>query len=296
MDRSGDYYDYTLSDGSVHGSTPRDYSTDVLAAAATDVINTTPTTQPLFLWYAPYAPHGPFRPAPRHRHAAVALEAKPGERGRLDQAALGAGPRPAHAPRRSARAARRQQQALMAVDEAVAGLVDALADTGRLSDTLIVFASDNGLLWGEHGMLDKNVPYTPATAVPLVLRWDGHVGAGQVDDRLALNIDITATLAAAGLTGMHTDGSDLLTPARRDGFVLEAAADPQLRRPPYCGWREADWTFVHYSTGEEELYSLADDPGEVHNLATVPKARDQLDAMRARARAACTPEPPGFDW
>ena len=195
-----------------------------------------------------------------------------------------------------ARAARRQQQALMAVDEAVAGLVAALADTGRLSNTLIVFASDNGLLWGEHGMLDKNVPYTPATAVPLVLRWDGHVGAGQVDDRLALNIDITATLAAAGLTGMHTDGSDLLTPARRDGFVLEAAADPQLRRPPYCGWREADWTFVHYSTGEEELYSLADDPGEVHNLATVPKARDQLDAMRERARAACTPEPPGFDW
>ena len=78
--------------------------------------------------------------------------------------------------------------------------------------------------------------------------------------------------------------------------MLEAAADPQLQRPPYCGWRAADWTFVHYSTGEEELYSLADDPGEVHNLATVPKARDQLDAMRERARAACMPEPPGFDW
>ena len=66
----------------------------------------------------------------------------------------------------------------MAVDEAVAGIVAALADTGRLSDTLIVFTSDNGLLWGEHGMLDKNVPYTPATAVPLVLRWDGHLAAG----------------------------------------------------------------------------------------------------------------------
>ena len=64
MDRSGDYYDYTLSDGSVHGSRPRDYSTDVLAAAATDVVRTTPANQPLFLWYAPYAPHGPYRPAP----------------------------------------------------------------------------------------------------------------------------------------------------------------------------------------------------------------------------------------
>jgi N-acetylglucosamine-6-sulfatase len=295
MDRSGDYYDYTLSDGSVHGSKPRDYSTDVLAAAATEVIRTTPATQPLFLWYAPYAPHGPFKPAPRHRHALVELEAKPGDE---DVSTKPHWVRALDPPKdeKVARAARRQQQALMAVDEAVAGIVGALADTGRLSDTLIVFASDNGLLWGEHGMLDKNVPYTPATAVPLVLRWDGHVGAGQVDDRMALNIDVTATLAAAGMTGMHTDGSDLLTPARRDGFVLEAAADPQQQRPPYCGWREADWTFVHYSTGEEELYSLTDDPGEVHNLATVPKARDQLDAMRERARAACMPEPPGFDW
>jgi hypothetical protein len=53
---------------------------------------------------------------------------------------------------------------------------------------------------------------------------------------------------------------------------------------------------VHYSTGEEELYSLTDDAGEVHNLATVPTVRNQLDAMRARARATCSPEPPGFDW
>ena len=185
MDRSGDYYDYTLSDGSVHGSKPRDYSTDVLAAAATDVVRTTPATQPLFLWYAPYAPHGPYRPAPRHRHAAVALQAKPGGE---DVSTKPHWVQALDPPKAEtvARAARRQQQALMAVDEAVAGLVAALADTGRLSNTLIVFASDNGLLWGEHGMLDKNVPYTPATAVPLVLRWDGHVGAGRVDDRLAL--------------------------------------------------------------------------------------------------------------
>ena len=170
MDRSGDYYDYTLSDGSVHGSKPRDYSTDVLAAAATDVVRTTPATQPLFLWYAPYAPHGPYRPAPRHRHAAVALQAEPGGEDVSTKPHWVQALDPPTAEKVS-RAARRQQQALMAVDEAVAGLVDALADTGRLSDTLIVFASDNGLLWGEHSMLDKNVPYTPghrgATGAPL---------------------------------------------------------------------------------------------------------------------------------
>ena len=293
--KSGAYYDYTLSDGSVHGSAPDDYSTDVLALAATDLIRSTPAGQPLFLWFAPYAPHAPFEPASRHEHARVHLKPRPAVEDvstkprwvqALDPPSAG----------KVARTARRQQRALMAVDEAVAGIVAALADTGRLSDTLIVFTSDNGLLWGEHGMIDKNVPYTPATAVPLVLRWDGHLAAGQVDDRLALNIDITATLAAAGATGMVTSGSDLLGTDRHDGFVLEAARAPELERPPYCGWREADWTFVHYSTGEEELYSLADDPGELHNLATVPEARDRLDTMRAKARAACTPEPPDFDW
>jgi arylsulfatase A-like enzyme len=294
--QSGAYYDYTLSDGSAHGSAPGDYSTDVLARAATDLVRSTPVDQPLFLWFAPYAPHHPFEAAPRHRGAAVPLGAPP-----VRQEDASTKPRWVRAleppsPAQAERTARRQQRSLMAVDEAVAGIVAALADTGRLADTLIVFTSDNGLLWGEHGMIDKNVPYTPATAVPLVLRWDGHLAAGQVDDRLALNVDITATLAAAGTTGMATAGSDLLGTDRRDGFVLEAARDPGLVRPPYCGWREADWAFVHYATGEEELYSLADDPDEVHNLAPEPSARERLDAMRARAVVACMPGPPGFTW
>jgi len=295
-DRSGAYYDYTLSDGSVHGSAPDDYSTDVLARAATNLIRSAPPDQPLFLWFAPYAPHSPFQAAVRHRGAAVPLGAPPAQQEDLStKPGWVRGHQPA-APGLAAWTARNQQRTLLAVDEAVAGIVAALAETGRLSDTLIVFTSDNGYLWGEHGIIDKNVPYTPAAAVPLVLRWDGHLAAGQVDDRLAVNVDIAATLATAGATGMATEGLDLLGTDRRDGFVLEAAGAPGLKRPPYCGWREADWAFVHYATGEEELYSLADDPGQVHNLATLPKERNRLDTMRGRARATCVPAPPGFAW
>jgi N-acetylglucosamine-6-sulfatase len=293
--RSGAYYNYTLSDGSEHGAAPGDYSTDVLARTATDVIRSTPASQPLFLWFAPYAPHAPFRPAPRHQDADVALAAPTGPEDVSTKPGWVRALEP-RTPELAARTARLQQQALMAVDEAVADIVAALTETGRLSDTLIVFTSDNGLLWGEHRMIDKGVPYTPATAVPLVLRWDGHLAAGQVDDRLALNIDITATLAAAGSTGMATAGSDLLGADRRDGFVLEAAKASQLGRPPYCGWRQRDWMFVHYATGEEELYSLAGDPGELDNLAALGQYSARLQVMRARARQHCTPLPPGFQW
>ena len=52
---------------------------------------------------------------------------------------------------------------------------------------------DNGLLWGEHRWIRKEVPYEEALRVPLVMRYDGWDVAPRVDDRLALNIDIAPT-------------------------------------------------------------------------------------------------------
>ena len=61
---------------------------------------------------------------------------------------------------------RDQYRALQAVDRAVGRLVDALADTGRLDDALVILTSDNGLLWGEHRWVRKEVPYEEAIRVP----------------------------------------------------------------------------------------------------------------------------------
>ncbi|MGZ8631013.1 MAG: sulfatase/phosphatase domain-containing protein, partial [Actinomycetota bacterium] len=66
--------------------------------------------------------------------------------------------------------------------------------------------------------------------------------------------------------------------------------------PTYCGVRTQRYTFVHYVTGEEELYDLGRDPFQLRNLASVPAQRDVLQALRARARQLCRPTPPGFSW
>src|SRR4029079_10780809 len=67
----------------------------------------------------------------------------------------------------------KQYQALLAVDDAIDKIVHALSDTGRLSNTMIVFASDNGLTWDEHRWQDgKVVPYEESIRVPLVIRYD----------------------------------------------------------------------------------------------------------------------------
>jgi hypothetical protein len=95
---------------------------------------------------------------------------------------------------------------------------------------------------------------------------------------------------------MDTAGASLLGPERRDGFVLEAPPEPRLDRPAYCGWRSQRWTFVHYATGEEELYDEVADPEELTNLAGVSGYRGELARFRAKARAACDPTPPDFGW
>ena len=51
-----------------------------------------------------------------------------------------------------------QLRSLLAVDEAVGRVVDVLADTGRLRNTVIVFTSDNGYMWLEHRLLGKTYP------------------------------------------------------------------------------------------------------------------------------------------
>jgi arylsulfatase A-like enzyme len=295
----GSYYNYRLSDRLHHfGSTAADYSTDVLAARATKFIRSTSPGKPLFLYYAPFAPHLPYLPAPRDDgtwedrlspYVAPSLDQDPA----TQPAWLAARPQVDVDEVQRIRA--QQQDTLVAVDDSVAALVKALRDTGRLHNTLFVFASDNGYLWGEHRMVGKDVPYSPATNIPLVVRWDGHVAAGKTDRRLALNVDFAATFAQAGGATMATDGMSLLRSARRKGFVLEAT-DGYNGRPAYCGWRTKKWAFVRYATGEREMFSYASNVDELTNYVDDPRYAHKRHHLAHRARLACSPEPPGYDW
>jgi N-acetylglucosamine-6-sulfatase len=292
MSKHGAYYNYRLSDHKkFYGSAPEDYSTDVLAARATKFVRATSPDRPLFLYYAPFAPHLPYVPAPRYDGAwegklapyvAASLFQDPA----TQPAWLAA--RPQEDVDEVQRIRAQQQDTLMSVDDSVA----ALRATHRLHNTLFVFASDNGYLSGEHRMVGKDVPYSPATNIPLVVRWDGHVAAGKTDDRLALNVDFASTFAQAGGASMPTDSRSLLKPAHRKGFVLEAT-DGYNGRPAYCGWRTKKWVFVRYATGEREMFFYGDDANELDNLAGDPRFDAKRRHLAHKARLACSP---GYHW
>ena len=306
---NADYYDYDLihTDGSTtrYGSGPSSYSTDVLRRYALRFIANTPREKPFFLYFAPYAPHDPATPAPRHRYipAPIGFFGPPSvTESDLSDKPLWIRQLPPANLDSIQKLRVRQYRSLRSVDEAVEAILDAQRARGRLHNTLLVFVSDNGLMWGEHRVKGKFVPYRGATRVDLAIAWPRRLPQGRVRARLALNIDIPVTIAgAAGAAHDDVAGRSLLEHWQRSGFVLEAAlthlpgsGGTNVARPAYCGWRTARYLFVHYANGREELYDYARDPWELHDRrGTNP---DLQRSLRRHARNACQPVPPGFSW
>ena len=270
------YYGYTLySDGVLteHGSEPEDYATDVFAAEAETFVRDANPDHPLFLVFAPNAPHGtaivgaPPVPAPRHPITPVIhdppslgedLTDKPAWVRRL------AGTPPPYDPAEFLSAMR---ATLRGVDEAVGRLLTALEDTGRLEDTLVIYTSDNGLMLGEHGLgIRKLTPHEESIRVPLAVRWDGH----PFTPRMAANIDIAPTIMEAAGLPFTGDGRSLLSSKRSELLVEHFGVNV----PTYCALRTATEKYVVYKDGSQELYNLTADPFELTNVTNRERRYD----------------------
>jgi N-acetylglucosamine-6-sulfatase len=142
--------------------------------------------------------------------------------------------------------------------------------------------------------------------VPLIVRYDPLTDGGSTD-ALAVNVDLAPTIAALSNTrAPGVEGRSLLpildgraTDVREEFLIehMEYRSDRGLPDPPtYCAMRTRDRLFVHYATGEEELYDLARDPWELENLASSPDRRAELTSLRRRTKQLCRPKPPGFSW
>jgi arylsulfatase A-like enzyme len=306
-----DYFDYSLNANGVivnrEGQTS-DYSTDVLAAEATSFIRS--TNGPLFLMFTPNAPHftkgSRFETTPAPRHAGAFAGIAPwrppsyGEPDVSDKPPFIKRLPPFTTDTESRGDAFRQSQleSLLAVDEAVGEIVDALRDTGRLANTMIVFTSDNGYAWGEHRWFSKVAAYEESIRVPLVIRYD-PLTTRRRDGHLTVNVDLAPTFAEiAGARSPGAQGKSLVGhlasqggPWRRN-FVLEQYRGGGV--PTYCGVRSGRYTYVQYRRDTEELYDLVADPYQLDNRAKQPALRRTLVRFRTRARTLCNPPPPGF--
>ena len=88
-----------------------------------------------------------------------------------------------------------RQRSLLAIDEGVGRILQALRDTGKLENTIFVFTSDNGYFYGEHGLsVERRLAYEESIRLPLLVRYPGLIKPGTVRNEFVLNIDLAPTL------------------------------------------------------------------------------------------------------
>lgn len=294
------YYDYALVDQGRWrqvGSGFGDHVVELLAREAVGFVRTAPLDRPFFLVFSPPAPHRPAIPAPQDLGVLDdPAPAPPSDRVLHDltgkPAWLRALPPIDDAELRTLQRERVEERvALRSVDRALRDLTDTLAWRGDLDRTAIVFVSDNGYQFGEHGWVGKQTPYEPSIRVPLAIRLPGS--AGGVIDVPVTNADLAPTvLEIAGLAApADADGRSLLPLLRGEpggpppdrSIALGWPGSPEV--PPWVAVRRGGVILIRWDDGFVELYDLSSDPEQLRNLAGDASAR----ALRRRLQERLPP-------
>lgn len=338
------YYDQLTS---FNGGDPRmvkGYTTDNYTKWAIEFINGKgrDPKKPWYLWLCYGAVHGPFTPADRHLDDYPDIKVptpkdvyppRPGKPSYVDKMEFWERGKEGGPVERKVRDVvpvgmkdfpgrtlgdwvRQYHQGVLAIDEGVGKLMVALKESGQDENTIVVFTSDQGFAWGQHGFKSKVAPYNGTVAAPFIIRplaKHAKKTAGRVVEEPVSGVDLPPTFfAQAGIDlpwKMHgRDLSPLLTTrtakwsspallvhtAKLYGSATDeipAKDDKSLYHGPGVPWfvMFAEGRYKYIRTlieGEpEELYDLHADPDEQDNLALDRKHRKALTKYRAGAIA-----------
>ena len=191
---------------------------------------------------------------------------------------------------------RNRLRMLSSAEDGVADIFKTLEHQKQLDNTLIIFTSDEGYFYGEHGLSkERRLAYEESIRVPLFMRWPKLIRAGSSVDHFALNIDIAPTLLEiAGVSApKEIQGRSLVPLLRseqtpwRDSFLIEYFSDkvfPRVYKMGYQAVRNERWKYIHYVdlNGMDELYDLKADPYEMNNLAPGSQAGETQAEMHAK--------------
>ncbi len=173
------------------------------------------------------------------------------------------------------------------VDEQIGRVLDAV-DRHCPDNTVVVFTTDHGDLAGAHGMTGKGpVMYEETIRVPLIVRMPGVTTPGSVCESLVSHIHLAPTLNALAGLQPHPQyqGTDMLPLLRDPAARLTDAVFLEYNR--FGITHDNHWGFVPSRTvrteryklvlnmaDQDELYDLAEDPGELHNRICDPSLAD----------------------
>lgn len=290
-----DHYNIPLRDFDEHGhlseATHKGFSTEIFAESAIDFITShtrSGSKDPFFAYVAFTAPHDPYSPIDRYINyypdGTLPLPGnyKPFHPFQFDDLMvrdelLTAWPRK---PEVIQMILSDYYGLITHLDSQIGKIIDALKESGQYENTIIVYAADNGLAVGSHGLLGKQSLYEHSMKVPVIIRGPG-VPQNQVEDALVYLYDLYPTLAElAGLSKpSDIDGTSLVP-------VLDGSKD-QVRSSLFTAYRNTvravrddQWKLIRYPERDHnQLFNLNKDPLELNNLAEEPVYSAKIDEL-----------------
>ncbi len=267
--------------------TPGKHSTDLFGDTAIEFLNNREGNHPFFLYVSLMAPHDP-RSMPeeflkRYDPAKIQLPENFATEHAIDTGALrirdenlASFPRdPDEVKRHIA-----EYYAMITHLDAVFGeVMQALEKSGELENTIVVFAGDNGLAVGQHGLMGKQNLYDHSVRVPLIYAGPG-VPEGKQSDALVYLLDIFPTLC--DLLGEKTP--ELVEGVSHAEAIRGSGTGRDALLLAYCdsirGVSDGEYKLIEYACGATQLFDLKNDPAEIKNLAEEPEHTFRLSEMR----------------
>lgn len=267
------------------------HSSDLFSGAACDFLAGYDSDDPFFLYLSFTAPHDPRDTHPRY-HAMYEAEKltlppntwpeHPFDQGDYDIRDEKLAPWP-----RTPEVVREHLAGYYAMithlDAQIGAVMDALKASGKADDTIVLFAGDNGLAVGQHGLLGKQNMYDHSVRVPLVMAGPG-IPAGERRDAFAYLIDIYPTLfELAGIEVPDSVEGTSLVPTLGDATVRVRDAFLYAYKDFQRAARDRERKLIEYCVDGErttQLFDVVNDPWEMENLAEQDAFADDVRRLR----------------
>ena len=297
------YYDQEYD---VNGKTTviKGHMTDILFDAAGGFA-AEKSQKPFMTFMTTFAPHGPFNPTLERKGKYTGKGIPPRENNLFGKNYM----TPART-KQMTEVHERTCEMIEDIDDGIGRIFETLEKSGELDNTIIVFTSDNGVMFGEHAFGWKRHPWQESVRVPLIIRYPKAIAKGTVSDAAVTLVDLFPTLAELAGVKLPNDpfryGKSLVPLMNGTAkSIRDATLFLQYEKgiqgkydfaPEEMEWvaltRDDGWKLVRYRVGppadmrapadfpKTMLFNLNDDPYEMNNLAGAPEHQSLIEKMK----------------